>query len=199
MEGAEQAVFPEVGLGAEPIVGVFTDGEVCFASENAFRHSLIASMKTQHRSGRNHDLTITSPNFITLGDESVLEQEGNCNFTGNLNNESYNLTVGQYNTSVTEDLFTVGNGTSDTARANSLTVSGTEITGTVNIPGTAEITAVPDQGAITNFTGTLPAWWSSALHGFMDSTAGTVDSFANIGQLKYVSSRAKLYLDSRFA
>jgi hypothetical protein len=72
--------IPPGGPGAEPIVGVFTDGDVRFARENAFCHFLIASMKTQHPSGRTHDLPITFPNFITLGDESMLEQEGTRGF-----------------------------------------------------------------------------------------------------------------------
>ena len=111
------------------------------------------------------------------------------------NYQSYNLTVGQYNTSVTGDLFTVGNGSTDTARANSLSVSESG----VHIPGTAEITAVSAQGGIANFTGTAPAWWSSAEYGFLTSSAGNNNSPANIGQLKHVASRAKLYLDFHLA
>lgn len=107
------------------------------------------------------------------------------------NYQSYNLTVGEYNTSVAGDLFTVGNGDSNTNRANSLTVS--EVG--VFIPGTAHIATVTAKGGILNFSGTAPAWWSSAGYGFLDSSAGTDNSLANIGQLKYVASRAKAYLD----
>ena len=112
------------------------------------------------------------------------------------NYESSNLTVGQYNTSVAGDLFTVGNGTSNTDRSNAFTVTDTS---TVNIPGEARITSIPTQGGIANYTGTAPAWWSSTDYGFLNSSPGTDNSPANIGQLKYVASRAKLYLDSRFA
>ena len=115
------------------------------------------------------------------------------------NYQSYNLTVGQYNTSVTGDLFTVGNGSSNTARANSLTVSDSGVTGVVNIHGTAEIATLNRKGGILNFSGTAPAWWSSTEYGFLTSSADTVNSPANIGQLKYIASRAKMYLDSRFS
>ena len=89
--------------------------------------------------------------------------------------------------------------TGTTTRRNALSATTASTEGTVNIPGTAEIAAVSVKGGITNFSGTAPAWWSSSEYGFTDSSPGTVDSPANIGQLKYIASRAKMYLDFHLA
>ena len=142
---------------------------------------------------------------MTVGTNNIANGPQSAAIGNSLQNyQPNNLTVGQYNTPVTGDLFTVGNGsgqydpvTGNTNRSNALSVT----TDGVNIPGTAEINSIPAQGGIANFTGTAPAWWSTGLYNiFSTQTQGGSDSSpANIGQLKHVTSRAKAYFDTRFS
>ena len=152
------------------------------------------------RIGSNNSGGISS--ILTVGTNNIANGPQSAAIGNSLQNyQPNNLTVGQYNTPVTGDLFTVGNGsglydpvTGTTNRSNALSVT---TDSTVNIPGTADINSIPAQGGIDNFTGTPPAWWSTAPYKIFstETQGGSDNSSANIGQLKHVASLAKAYLD----
>ena len=139
---------------------------------------------------------------LNVGSNHITSSQNSASMGSSLQNyQQNNLTVGQYNSPVAGELFTVGNGqyaTSGTTRSNSLSVSDS---GTVNIPGTVFITSIPAQGGIANFTGTAPVWWSTPPYTIFSTQTqeGNDNSPVNIGQLKHVASRARMYFDARFS
>lgn len=68
-------------------------------------------------------------------------------------NTSNSLMVGSWNAEVAGALFIVGNGTGSSLRKNAFEVLQS---GTVNIPGTANIGAVPERGGISMGVYTVP-------------------------------------------